>query len=150
MQCLPVQSGSLTFGTDIGLGKLLRPFLSCSGSIFFLHHLYVLHYSFIRHKIVGGSMDEAAFYLNPLIGTIKNFINGFVCQVLDRCLYAEIIFFKQCFYLPEYHCIFILAQRCYGTFINRQFTIRNHFVYINKVDISQSFTSRTSSLRRIK
>ena len=95
-------------------------------------------------------MDEAAFYLNPLIGTIKNFINGFVCQVLDRCLYAEIIFFKQCFYLPEYHCIFILAQRCYGTFINRQFTIRNHFVYINKVDISQSFTSRTSSLRRIK
>ena len=67
MQGFPIQACSLTIRAHIGLGKLVGPLLCGGRSILFLHHLDVLHNTFVRSEIIRCGMDEAAFNLDSFV-----------------------------------------------------------------------------------
>ena len=144
---LLIQLRPLTFRTNRSFSELFRPFLSSGRSVFLLQHLDILHNSFIRYKIVGRSTYQWAFYFDTFIRTIQNFINSIIGQVFYRSLQWRIVLLQQSTDLPENHRILIFTQRSYCPFIDRHLFIGNHFIHINLANYSQSFTTRTSTLR---
>ena len=80
-------------------------------------------------------------------------------EYLVQCLFRNIVYpgldvaiklLQDSLNLPKDHLVLEFSQRNDGSFMNAQLTIRNHFLQINLVDISQSFASWTGALRRIE
>ena len=106
-----IQTRPAAFRTYSRLGKLVGPFLRGSRSILVLHHLDILHDSFVKDKIVGSGMDKRTFDFQTLITAIQYFIDDILRQLAHRSLQRSLITFQQSLDLPENHRILVLSQR---------------------------------------
>ena len=147
MKRFAVEACSLTLRTHVGTRKLVGPLLCRGRSFFFLHQLDVFHNTVVRHEIVRSGMHQRTLDTEPFVRAVQHIVYSILGKLGYRSLQGSIVFFEQCFELPEYHHIFIFAQGCQCSFVNRKRTIRYHLIYINKVHIAHSLTARTRTLR---
>ena len=145
-----IQTRPAAFRTYSRFGKLVGPFLRGSRSILVLHHLDILHDSFVKDKIVGSGMDKRTFDFQTLITAIQYFIDDILRQLAHRSLQRSLITFQQSLDLPENHRILVLSQRRDGSFVHRKRTVGYHLVHINQIHIAQPLAARARTLRRIE
>ena len=79
--------------------------------------------------------------------TIEYLVEGFLGNVRHLGLQVAVVLVQDGVNLPEDHLVLIFAQGYDGTFVNAQLAVGDDLVEVYLVDVSQSLTARTGTLR---
>ena len=149
MQRFLVQPLPVTLRAGSHPYKLSRPFLCGSRSLALLLHQDIFGNTFIRQEIIG-SAQRIVFNLQTFVSPVHDLIDRFFRDIFDRGLQRYAIFLANSFDLPKYQGVFIFSQRHNPTAVNAERGIGDDFVHVQQIDLSQSFTFRASTLRRVE
>ena len=149
-QRLSFQPHALALGALASGQKLVGPLL-CILRIVVVHHLTQIFDNPLEgHEVVARCVNEFLVDAHVFERAVEHFVHHFVGNLLHGSLQCAFIFFEQCRNLPEYHLVFVFAERHDGTLIDAELVVGNHLFQVNLVHNPQSFAPWASPFRRIE
>ena len=95
-------------------------------------------------------MDDLLGNLDVLERSVEHFVECILGNLVDGCLYGEVVFLQDGLYLPEHHLVLVVAERCNAALVDGERTVGDDLVDVDLVDIAKALAGGAGTFGRIK